>query len=60
MNAIENAIDVQNLSVGYGSKVLLQMLILTFPNVEGLCFPDTYVFDPDDADIAIYRRASQA
>lgn len=45
---------------GLSSKELLQMLNLTYPNDEGLFFPDTYIFDPDDADIAIYRRASQA
>ena len=42
------------------SKELLQALNLTYPGGEGLFFPDTYIFDPDDADIAIYRRASQA
>ena len=43
-----------------GSKELLGALNLSYPGDEGLFFPDTYVFDPDDADISIYRRASQA
>lgn len=45
---------------GMGSKELLQALNLSYPGDEGLFYPDTYIFDPDDADIAIYRRASQA
>ena len=45
---------------GLSSKALLQSLNLDFPSDEGLFFPDTYVFDPDELDINIYRRASQA
>jgi len=45
---------------GLSSRELLQALNLSYPGDEGLFFPDTYVFDPDEADIAIYRRASQA
>ena len=45
---------------GMSSKELLQALGLSYPGDEGLFYPDTYLFDPDDADIAIYRRASQA
>jgi UPF0755 protein len=45
---------------GMSSKELLQALNLSYPGDEGLFYPDTYIFDPDDADIAIYRRASQA
>jgi UPF0755 protein len=39
---------------------LLQTLNLNYPNDEGLFFPDTYIFDPDELDLNIYRRASQA
>ncbi len=42
------------------SKELLQALNLSYPGEEGLFFPDTYVFDPDEPDINIYRRSSQA
>lgn len=28
--------------------------------MKGSFFPDTYVFDPDDSDLTIYRKASQA
>ena len=45
---------------GLNSKALLQNLNLSFPNDEGLFFPDTYVFDPGESDISIYRRASLA
>ncbi len=45
---------------GMSPKELLQALNLSYPGDEGLFFPDTYIFDPDDADIAIYRRAAQA
>ena len=45
---------------GISSKALLQSLNLTYPGDEGIFFPDTYVFDPDETDINIYRRASVA
>jgi UPF0755 protein len=45
---------------GISSKELLQSLGLNYPNVEGIFMPDTYIFDPDEPDINIYRRASQA
>jgi UPF0755 protein len=45
---------------GLSSNALLQSLNLSFPNDEGLFFPDTYVFDPGESDVSIYRRASLA
>jgi len=45
---------------GMGSKELLQNLNLTYPGDEGIFYPDTYVFDPDEPDINIYRRSAQA
>lgn len=45
---------------GMGSQELLQAIGLSYPGLEGLFYPDTYTFDPDDTDISIYRRASQA
>ena len=45
---------------GMNSKELLQAINLSYPSDEGLFFPDTYVFDPDEPDLNIYRRASQA
>ena len=45
---------------GMSSKELLNAIGLTYPGDEGLFYPDTYIFDPDDSDTSIYRRASQA
>ncbi|MBU3624137.1 endolytic transglycosylase MltG [Polynucleobacter sp. AP-Latsch-80-C2] len=45
---------------GLGSKELLQSLNLNYPGLEGIFLPDTYIFDPEEPDINIYRRASQA
>ena len=45
---------------GMSTKKLLQAINLSYPDDEGLFYPDTYIFDPDDSDISIYRRASQA
>ncbi|PJI82793.1 UPF0755 protein [Polynucleobacter brandtiae] len=42
------------------AQELLQALNLNYDSVEGLFFPDTYVFDPEDTDLSIYRRAAQA
>ncbi len=42
------------------SKELLQNLNLSYPNDEGIFLPDTYIFDPDELDLNIYRRAAQA
>ena len=45
---------------GMSAKEILQKLNLNYPGLEGIFMPDTYIFDPDEADIEIYRRASQA
>jgi UPF0755 protein len=45
---------------GMPNKELLQQLNLSFPSDEGIFLPDTYIFDPDELDINIYRRAAQA
>lgn len=45
---------------GMNSKELLQALNLNYPGLEGIFLPDTYIFDPDDLDMTIYRRASSA
>lgn len=45
---------------GMSSKELLKALDLSYPGDEGLFYPDTYVFDPEDSDLSIYRRASKA
>jgi UPF0755 protein len=45
---------------GMSNKELLQNLNLSYPSDEGIFLPDTYVFDPDEPDLNIYRRASMA
>ena len=45
---------------GMSNKDLLQSLNLSYPSDEGLFLPDTYIFDPDEPDLNIYRRAAQA
>lgn len=46
-------------TLGLSTKELLQSLNLSYPSDEGVFLPDTYIFDPDEPDINIYRRASQ-
>jgi UPF0755 protein len=41
------------------NKELLQSLNLSYPSDEGIFLPDTYIFDPDEPDLNIYRRAAQ-
>ena len=41
------------------NRELLQSLNLNYPSDEGIFLPDTYIFDPDEPDINIYRRAAQ-
>lgn len=45
---------------GISSTALLQSLNLSYVGAEGIFFPDTYIFDPDEPDINIYRRAAGA
>jgi UPF0755 protein len=45
---------------GLSSQALLQSLNLNYPSDEGIFYPDTYIFDPDETDLNIYQRASQA
>jgi len=45
---------------GMTSKEFVKTLNLSYPNAEGIFLPDTYIFDPEEPDIHIYRRASQA
>jgi len=45
---------------GLGSAAFSKIVGLSDVNAEGLFFPDTYVFDPGENDLAIYRRAADA
>jgi UPF0755 protein len=44
---------------GMTNRELLQSLNLSYPSDEGIFLPDTYIFDPDEPDLNIYRRAAQ-
>ena len=43
---------------GMSNKELLQSLNLSYPSDEGIFLPDTYVFDPEEPDLNIYRKAA--
>ena len=45
---------------GLGSAAFSKAVGLSHANAEGLFFPDTYVFDPGESDLVIYRRAADA
>jgi UPF0755 protein len=45
---------------GLSSAAFSKAVGLSHTNAEGLFFPDTYVFDPGDSDLVIYRRAAGA
>lgn len=57
---IDNHPALIHQTMGMSSQALLEALNLSYPGAEGLFYPDTYIFDPDDTDISIYKRASQA
>jgi UPF0755 protein len=45
---------------GLGSAAFSKIVGLSYANAEGLFFPDTYVFDPGESDLVIYRRSADA
>jgi UPF0755 protein len=45
---------------GLSSAAFSKAVGLSHTNAEGLFYPDTYVFDPGESDLAIYRRAADA
>ena len=45
---------------GLSSAAFSKAVGLSHANAEGLLFPDTYVFDPGESDLVIYRRAADA
>ena len=58
--AIDSHPSLIHQTKGMDPKELMQALNLNYPGLEGIFFPDTYIFDPDDLDINIYRRASSS
>lgn len=51
---------LQHQTKGMSSAVFSKAVGLSHSNAEGLFFPDTYVFDPGESDLVIYRRAADA
>jgi UPF0755 protein len=45
---------------GLSSAAFSKAVGLSHANAEGLFFPDTYIFDPGESDLVIYRRAADA
>jgi UPF0755 protein len=45
---------------GLSGAAFSKVVGLSHANAEGLFFPDTYVFDPGESDLVIYRRAADA
>jgi UPF0755 protein len=45
---------------GLSSVAFSKAVGLSHANAEGLFFPDTYIFDPGESDLVIYRRAADA
>ena len=59
-NLIDSHPSLIHQTKGLSSKALLQVLKLNYSGDEGIFYPGTYIFDPDESDISIYQRASQA
>ncbi len=52
--------DVRHDSAGLSESELLAKLAIDAPHLEGLFFPDTYLFSKNASDLDIYRRAHLA
>ena len=59
-DAIDSHPALTHQTKGMNTQALLQALNLNYSGLEGVFLPDTYIFDPDDLDIDVYRRASLA
>jgi UPF0755 protein len=51
---------IEHQTKGLSSTAFSKAVGLSHANAEGLFFPDTYVFDPGESDLVIYRRAADA
>jgi len=57
-NIMDSHAAIVHQTKGMSTKELLQSLNLNYPSAEGIFLPDTYIFDPDEIDLHIYRRAA--
>lgn len=51
---------IEHQTKGLSSTAFSKAVGLSHTNAEGLFFPDTYIFDPGESDLIIYRRAADA
>jgi len=58
-NIVDSHAAINHLTKGMSNQELLRSLNLSYPSVEGIFLPETYIFDPEESDIVIYRRAAQ-
>lgn len=59
-DALDASGQLRHDSTGMDEAALRAALGATEPNLEGLLFPDTYLFAKDSSDIAVLRRAYHA
>ena len=59
-NLVDSHPAIIHQTKGMSNKELLQNLNLSYPSDEGIFLPDTYIFDPDEPDLNIYRKAAQS
>ncbi|WP_114689716.1 endolytic transglycosylase MltG [Polynucleobacter necessarius] len=59
-NLINSHPAITHQTTKMSNKELLQNLNLSYPSDEGIFFPDTYIFDTEESDLNVYRRAAQA
>jgi UPF0755 protein len=57
---VDAHLALEHQTKGLNSAAFSKAVGLSHANAEGLFFPDTYVFDPGESDLAIYRRAAGA
>lgn len=55
--ALDNSADVKHDTAGLSDAELIQLLGLPQQSLEGLIYPDTYVFTPGSSDLEILRRS---
>ena len=51
---------IEHQTKGLSSAAFSKAVGLSHADAEGLFFPDTYIFDPGESDLVIYRRAAGA
>jgi UPF0755 protein len=55
--AVDAQVDLKKDAKSWSAKQILVKIEAKATHPEGLFFPDTYVYEPGDSDVAIYQRA---